>query len=176
MVDLVDREDNVVGTSTLVECLKKGLLHRAVVTIVRRTDAKVLLQRRSKNDLWHPGLWTLSSTGHIRKGEASAAAARRELWEELGLRGKLTPFSRYLLPPIRSGEMTEQEWVSIYTAETDDPVRIDPVEVDSVQAFTISEATEMQSSRLLTPDARIILRLYLDRQIASKKTSKNQTR
>ncbi len=176
LVDLIDNKDRVVGTATLGECLDRGLLHRAVDIIVRRTDGTVLLQRRSEKDLWQPGLWTLSSTGHVRKGEGYAIAARRELWEELGLRGKLRPFSKCLLPLIRSRGMTEREWVSIYTMETDDDLKIDPVEVDSVQAFTISELTKMQSSRLLTPDARIIMRFYLGPKTTSAKASRNQTR
>ncbi len=167
-VDLVDESDRVVGTAALRECLERGLLHRAVCVIVRRSDGSVLLQRRSKKDLWHPGLWTLSSTGHVRKGEAREAAAGRELWEELGLRGNLSFHSSVLLAPIRSHGLTEREWVSVYTTETDDAPKIDPGEVDSVRALTVPQLNKMESSSRMTPDARIILRLYLDSKLFPK--------
>ncbi|MDA4124514.1 MAG: NUDIX domain-containing protein [Thaumarchaeota archaeon] len=167
VVDAVDEDDRVVGKATLADCLNEGLLHRTVGVIVSRTNGRVILQRRSREDLWHPGLWTLSSTGHVKKGESRTKAARRELLEELGLRGKLVHLSKILLPAIRSRGMTEREWVSVYGTQTNAEVKINPVEVDSVQEFTSQELRRMLSGHRLTPDARIILRAYLDGKIPS---------
>ena len=78
-LDLVDEEDRVVGSATIEECLVKGILHRAVAVLVIRRDGRFVLQQRSKSDLWQPGLWTLSCTGHVKGGETYASAASREL-------------------------------------------------------------------------------------------------
>ncbi len=160
-VDLVDEQDRDVGEATLGECLRKGLLHRAVAVLVVRTDGRMLLQRRSRRDMWHSGRWTLSCTGHVRKGETYRAGARRELLEELGLRSALRPRTKLLLPPIHSHGMTEWEWVSLFTSKTDGEARVDPIELEAVEEVNVAELKRMLWGRRLTPDAKIILRAYL---------------
>ena len=160
-VDLVNEKDEVVGTTTVGECLTKGLLHRAVAVLVIRSSGKFLLQRRSKNDRWHPGLWTISSTGHVKEGEAYDAAARREVREELGLSPRLKKVGKYLLPPLRSEGLTEREWVTFYVTNTDSECTIDPVELDSVKEFDGRSLRSLLTGRTVTPDAVIILRDYL---------------
>lgn len=111
--------------------------------------------------MWHPGRWTLSCTGHVRKGETYRGGARRELLEELGLRSALRPRTKLLLPPIHSYGMTEWEWVSLFTSKTDGEGRVDPIELEAVEEVNVAELKRMLSGRRLTPDAKIILRAYL---------------
>ncbi len=80
------------GALTGVTCARSevhacGFYHRAVhVWLVAPATREVLLQRRAAHkDSW-PGLWDISSAGHISAGQASLDAAQRELEEELGLR------------------------------------------------------------------------------------------
>jgi isopentenyl-diphosphate delta-isomerase len=160
-VDIVDEEDHLAGTATLGECLRKGLLHRAVAVLVLRTSGRILLQQRSKRDLWHPGLWTLSCTGHVKRGESYRAAARRELYEELGLRSPMKDFVRLLLPPFQSGGLIERERVSLFVSKTDLPATIDPIELESVVDVSPSQLRRMLSGPRLTPDAKILLEVFL---------------
>lgn len=160
-VDLVDEGDSVVGTSTLGECVKRGLLHRAVAVVVSRSDGKVLLQQRSRRDLWQPGMWTLSCTGHVREGETYGEAAVRELAEELGLHSSVLGLGKYLLPPMREGGLVEREWVSLFAASSDAPTRIDPVELESVREFDGPGLNAMMDSGELTQDGVLLLRKYL---------------
>lgn len=161
MVDVVDEHDRVVEARTLAECLRRGLLHRAVAVLVVRSDGRALLQRRSRKDRWHPGLLTLSSTGHVRSGEAYAEAAKRELDEELGIVTPLTSERRYLIPAMESGGLVEREWVAFYTAVSDAPVRIDPEEVDSTEEVTPQALRAILDGGDITPDAVVILRDHL---------------
>lgn len=160
-VDLVDEHDSVVGSSTVSKCLEEGLLHRAVAIVVVRKNGRVVLQERSKRDLWHPGKWTLSCTGHVKAGERYEDAAKRELQEELGLSSGLDLVERYLLPPIREGPLTEREWVSLYTTTTDSPVIIDPVEVQSVDEYDGPRLQRILDGEKMTPDAIILLGEFL---------------
>ena len=160
-VDLVDGRDSVTGASTLGECLKGGLLHRAVAVQVVRSSGLFVLQQRSRRDLWHPGLWTISSTGHVKKGEAYESAAVREMKEELGLSAEVRFVKKHLLPPFRSGDLTEREWVAFYVARSDLPCRVDAKELEGVGEVSEEELRQRFKSGRMTPDAVIILRDYL---------------
>ena len=156
-VDLIDANDNVIGEATLGECLAGGMLHRAIAVLVVRANGNFVLQVRSRRDAWHPGLWTISSTGHVRKGETYSDAAGRELFEELGLRAELTFAKKHLLDPITSGRCTEHELVYLFTCRTEEPCEIDPVELDGVREVSEPDLRRLIATGPLTPDARIIL-------------------
>ncbi len=160
-VDVVDNEDRVVGVATLVRCLREGLLHRAVAVLVKRKNGAVVLQQRSRNDSWHPGLWTISCSGHVRRGESYEQAAVRELREELGLKSRVEVFGKFLLPPISSNGLTELEWITLFTTFTDAPLTIDHVELESVAEVTQPELRKVLADWSVTPDAKIILQEYL---------------
>jgi isopentenyldiphosphate isomerase len=164
MVDVVDDGDSVLGMADISDCLEKGLLHRAAAVLVVRTSGKFLLQRRSKRDLWHPGLWTLSSTGHVKAGEAYDEAAARELSEELGITARLHRTMKRLLPPMKSGGLTEREWVTLYVARTDMPYTIDRSEVESAKEVAMPQLRRMFGEGSMTPDAVILLTEYLERR------------
>lgn len=161
VVDVVDSADRAVGEATITDCLERGLLHRAVAVLVLRSDGRILLQRRSTRDLWHPGRWTLSSTGHVKSGESYPDAAKRELFEELGIRSRVKPLCKLLLPKIKSRGLTEWEHVALFVSVTDAPVRIDSEEVEEVQTVSSSELRSMMEERRLTPDAKVLLRKYI---------------
>jgi isopentenyldiphosphate isomerase len=161
VVDVVDDHDLVVGSATLAHCLSEGLLHRAVAVLVVRTNGSILLQRRSKQDRWQPGLWTLSCTGHVKRGEAYREAAVRELKEELGLRTPLRNSGKHKLPPITQDRLTEHEWIALFFAVTDAEVAIDRDELEAVKEVGPAELKGLLRGGPLTPDAKVLLRDYL---------------
>ena len=158
----MDDRDEVIGSARLSECLKAGLLHRAVAVLVLRSSDALLLQRRSENDLWNPGKWTISCTGHVKRGESYPRAALRELREELDLNSNLDLRFKMRLPPVTDRSLTENEWVSFFTAVTDATVTPDPMELAGVKEFTRADARGLIREGPLTEDARIILRQYLE--------------
>jgi len=162
MLDLVSEDDAVTGKATIRDCLEKGLLHRAVAVLVVRSDGRFLLQQRSKRDQWHPGLWTLSSTGHVMAGETYFHAAARELNEELGISARLITLKKYLLPPMKSGKLIEREWVTLYVARTDMPCRIDGNEVEKAEEVDEPRLRRMFGDGSMTPDAVTLMTDYLE--------------
>jgi len=163
-VDIVDDQDVVIGAATIGDCLEKGLLHRAVAVLVVRSNGELLLQQGSLRDAWHPGLWTLSSTGHVKAGEAYDEAAARELKEELGISARLVRLWKRLLPPILSGGLTEREWVTLYVTRTETPCSIDRGEVEGVKEVAAHQLRRMFNDGSMTPDAVILLTEYLEHQ------------
>jgi len=164
IVDIVDTNDRVIGAATVGKCLEQGLLHRAVAVLVVRSDGRFVLQQRSRKDLWHPGLWTISCTGHVKQGESYEIAASRELREELGLNAELSKFRKHFLPPISAGRLTEREWVVLFTCHTDARCAIDPIELEAIREVSESQMRYMVDKGPLTPDAKIILADFLARQ------------
>jgi isopentenyl-diphosphate Delta-isomerase len=82
---------------------RDGLWHLSVHTWIVTPDRKLILQRRARTKENHPGLWDISSAGHVSAGELAVDAAARELEEEIGL----------VVPPgdlERIGSLREQ-WV-----------------------------------------------------------------
>ncbi|QQG48859.1 MAG: NUDIX domain-containing protein [archaeon] len=172
LIEIVDEKDRPVGSAMLSEALEEGLLHRAVAVLVERKGGRFLLQQRNKRDLWQPGLWTLSCTGHVRIGETYLEAARRELKEELGLRSSLKPVSKILLAPIKSGSLTEHEWVVLFHSASNARARIDPVELEQVKDYSLASLERLAGSKRLTKDARILLRIFLRSRLRKAKRSR----
>jgi isopentenyldiphosphate isomerase len=160
ILDLVDLRDRVVGQATLKDCLEKGLLHRAVAILVVRSSGKIVLQRRNRKDLWQPGRWTLSSTGHVMSGETYEAAAKRELSEELGIVGRPRLLEKLLLPKVKGGDLTEWEHVALFEVVSDARTVVDPVELEEVAVLSTPDVKEMMKGRRLTPDAKVLLSCY----------------
>ena len=161
-VDLVDDADVVIDSAPLNVCLEKGLLHRAVAVLVSRSTGSVVLQQRSKSDLWNPGLWTISCTGHVKRGESYHQAAARELSEELGLSSPVRQLFKFKLQPIKDRLLTEHEWTAFFSTTTDARVTPDPQELAGVKEVQISELKRLVGKGPLTEDARILLGKYLE--------------
>ena len=49
------------------------------------SKGQMLIQKRQDTKDRYPGCWDVSAGGFVQSGEESLQAARRELWEELGL-------------------------------------------------------------------------------------------
>jgi (d)CTP diphosphatase len=58
--------------------------HEIAAAVLRRSDGKVLLLKRSLTHTTNPGKWCFV-TGYVEPGETPRAAAIRELREELGV-------------------------------------------------------------------------------------------
>lgn len=84
-VDIVDADDRVIDTVPRSVMRRDVLRHRAVFILVRDSAGRVLIHRRSEHkDIW-PGWWDIGIGGVVAAGESYDDAARRELWEEVGI-------------------------------------------------------------------------------------------
>lgn len=85
LVDVVDESDRVIGTVTRAAMRAGRLRHRAVFVAVMHPDGRLLVHRRSEEkDVW-PGWWDIAVGGVVSAGETYDDAARREVFEEVGL-------------------------------------------------------------------------------------------
>nr|XP_043612989.1 nudix hydrolase 3-like [Erigeron canadensis] len=114
-----------------------GDYHRAVhVWIYAESTRQLLLQKRADcKDSW-PGLWDISSAGHISAGDASLITARRELQEELGLTLPKDAFELLFVFMQQSvtndGNFINNEFDDVYLVTTVAPI--------PQEAFTLQES------------------------------------
>jgi isopentenyldiphosphate isomerase len=85
LVDVVDADDRVIETVPRRQMRADRLRHRAVFIAVRSSAGLLLVHRRSAaKDLW-PSRWDVAVGGVVAAGEDYDLAARRELFEEVGV-------------------------------------------------------------------------------------------
>lgn len=85
LVDIVDRDNNVINTVTRKEMRKKQFPHRASYIAVCNREGKFLVEIRTLCKDYSPGTFDAVVGGVMQHGEEYAAAARRELLEEVGI-------------------------------------------------------------------------------------------
>ncbi|OVA06923.1 NUDIX hydrolase domain [Macleaya cordata] len=125
---------------------RDGDYHRAVhVWIFAESTQELLLQCRADNkDSW-PGLWDISSAGHISAGDSSLITARRELQEELGVTLPKDAFELIFIflheCVTNGGKFINNEFEDVYLVTTLDPIPL--------EAFTLQE-TEVSAVKYIS--------------------------
>lgn len=84
-VDVVDENDAVIGKEPRDAVIMKRLRHRSAFFIVQNSRREILITRRSKNLRVDPGLYEIPG-GMVASGESYEETAKREIFEEIGIR------------------------------------------------------------------------------------------
>lgn len=90
-IDIVDENNNVIGTTDAATAHEKKLMHRIVGIFVFDADGDLYVQTGNKY-----GKHDLAVGGHVGKGESYDDAARREMLEEIGLETPINHISTFL--------------------------------------------------------------------------------
>ena len=91
LLDLVNEKDEIIGTVWKSQAHSNPrLIHREIGILVVTKNKEVLFHKRSLKKAHDPGQWQLGVAGHVGAKESPEKAAKRELYEEIGLKGKLT--------------------------------------------------------------------------------------
>lgn len=124
MFDVVDESNRVIAQAPRGEVHAKGLRHRAVHVFVFNKHGELWLQQRSHLKDVHPLAWDSSAAGHLDSGENYAAAAVRELKEELGIEAGTEHVA-----DIPATERTGWEFVELHRAQHNGPMHFAPDEI-----------------------------------------------
>lgn len=84
-VVLVNKDDRVIGRMEKMAAHQEGILHRAFSIFLFNDKGEMLLQKRAASKYHSPGLWTNACCSHPRPDEELDQAARRRLFQELGI-------------------------------------------------------------------------------------------
>lgn len=146
-LDILDASGNKTGESrTYEDAHELGLIHGTVHVWIVNSQGQLLLQKREKNRKAYPGLWDISSAGHISKGETSIQAAKREVKEELGIElldgdfHFLGTFEEHII--LNNGTYINNEFQDSFVVKKNVPIeeiKFDPGEVEEVRWITVQE-------------------------------------
>lgn len=137
LIDIVDKNNTVIGTATVNFAHEKKLMHRVVGIFVFDNDEKLYLQKNDKH-----GKLDISVGGHVKKGELYETAAKREMFEELRLNARIKHISTFLPENARLAHF----W-SIYTAVAPQEWEFkETEEVKSVEKMKISDVIALVNS------------------------------
>lgn len=142
-ITIVDENDNVIGSAERYEAWAQGLTHRIVRVFVYREDGKILLHQRAHNVDDNADKWNQSAGGHVDEGEDYETAAKRETFEELGIKpidfrsvGKI-----YIERPLPNNGFARRflhNFIAYWNGANND-IDADTSEVAEIGWYTISE-------------------------------------
>ncbi len=134
-LDLVDENDNVIGTVNRMDAHYEGLRHRTVVVLIFNKKGELLLQKRSALKGTMPYSWALSVGGHVDAGEAYIDAARREMKEEMGIECEFFEIGKIYQHMLYKNRRKDSSFITVYCCEYEGPFNIQREEVTALKFF-----------------------------------------
>jgi isopentenyldiphosphate isomerase len=144
-IAVVGEDNRFIRWTSRVEIHRHRLPHRSVHVLLFDSAGRLIIARRHRDKLTHPGCWDISCTGHVERSdylggpderldEVHAAVAHRELREELGVDAPLEEIGRFGPEPA-----VHYEHLHLYTGRSDGPFVPQPSEVEEVRRVTADE-------------------------------------
>lgn len=113
-VILVDNKDNEIGSAEKLKAHKENLLHRAFSVYLFNKYNELLLQQRAKTKYHSPNEWTNTCCGHPRPEELTLDAAKRRLFEEMGIKTDLEHLYERIYRVSFDNGLSEHEYLHVY--------------------------------------------------------------
>ncbi len=166
ILDVVDGKNRVTGKASKREVYERGLNHRIVHVLVFNSKGEMLLQLRSGNVGFRPGHWVTSAGGHVISGESYEKAASRELYEEIGVKGRLHPFCKEKYPYEASPSGRKGiKFIEVFRTVIESGFMPDMHDVEKVGFFSLEKIREMiRRGEKFHPELLFILRKHFPAQ------------
>lgn len=141
-IELVDKNDQIIGSEEKLAVHQKGLLHRAFSILIFNKNGEMLIHQRALHKYHSGGLWTNACCGHPNKGEAMAAAVHRRLQEEMGFDCPLEMKFKFHYRAEFDNGLTENEIDHVYVGEFNDDFIFNPEEVADYKWVEVGLVTD----------------------------------
>jgi isopentenyl-diphosphate delta-isomerase len=146
----------------IVEAHRAGTPHRAVSIVAwNSARTKMLITRRAPSKATWPGFWSNAVCSHPLPQEAYVAAARRRLFEELRIRGPVTPAFRMFYGPVccTISGLFEHELDHVFYAKLAEDGRIRPnrAEISEFRWVDQGQLAALRQAGPITPWFAMIL-------------------
>ena len=158
LVIIVDRANNIVGSTTRRKMRAERLPHRCSYVLVFNSRGELQVQKRTVIKDIYPGYWDPAAGGVMQVGETYEESAAREVAEELGVRGgELRP-----LFDIWFEDELSCVWGRAFKCVYDGPLECQVEEVQFVEPMTPAEVLRRAAAgEQFTPDGLLVVERYL---------------
>lgn len=148
-VPLVNEQGKVTGQAPRSKVHNGSkLLHPVVHLHVLNKNGSILLQKRPVDKLIQPGKWDTAVGGHISAGETLEQALKKEVFEEIGLKG----FSAKLQKVYKWESEVEAELIYLFTTYDYKGFRIQSDEVEELRFWTKKQVEKNLGDAIFTPN------------------------
>ncbi|UTV86079.1 NUDIX domain-containing protein [Cobetia amphilecti] len=165
IIQLVDAQNRPCGTAPRRLMRRYRYWHRATYAFVLNGRGELCIQKRTLSKEVFPGYFDLASGGVVGAGEAVQVAARRELEEEIGVRG--APLKHCF--DFCYTDATNHVFGSAYLVHYDGPLTLQAEEVADAFWVTPADALALHPS---TPDSRMALERLIREGFLSESLSR----
>ncbi|EKD33323.1 MAG: NUDIX hydrolase [uncultured bacterium] len=156
-LDIVDKNDNVIGRASKDDIYKNSFCHRIVHVLIFDDNGKMVLQKRSSEVSFCPDHWSTSAGGHVQAGETCEVAGLREYEEELGTKSDLELVGK----DYYEAGGTPNKFLYIFKTRFNGPFKPDARVVSEIGVFDIEEIKKMiASGEKFHPEFLFILNKY----------------
>lgn len=143
-VIIVNRKDLVIGTEDKDIARRKGFIVRIARVFLFNEKGELFLQRRGPNMKTYPNAWDQSVGGHVDEGETYREAAKREFYEELGIKNvRLTRILKFYAES-KYKRVNIRQFNVLYTAKyNNEKITLQKKEIIEGQWFSPNEIDQM---------------------------------
>jgi 8-oxo-dGTP pyrophosphatase MutT (NUDIX family) len=158
VIDAVDQADSAVSQISRKDVFKEHANFRVVHILVFNSKRDLLLQRLALTRPRHAGYWGSSVAGYLHSQEGYEEAARRRIFEELGVyNAHLEAIGKTVMDDEGS-----RKFIEVFTTVQDGPFDYDRSHIDAVEFLPIPviRALEQGGMRKFTPTFIHVLNFY----------------
>ena len=157
IVAIVDDQNRIVGSAPRRDMRQNRLPHRSTYVLVFNSRGELCVQKRTATKDVFPGYYDIAAGGVVLAGESYAAGARRELAEEVGIRG--VPLVHQFV--FHYADTYTQVWGSVFSCVYDGELVLQKEEVESAAFMPVADILSHAERALYTPDGLYVLQRYL---------------
>lgn len=148
ILDVVNREDEIIGQAERDDVHKKGLICRMVYVCFYTPNKNIILQRRSDLKKSNPGKYTTTVSGHVESGSNYMETAVKETFEETGVRivaNELTLIGKQYAGYVERGGYISNGMRTVYLYEYKGDIKDLRIEKDEGAGFELFSVDDLRS-------------------------------
>jgi len=158
VIDAVDETDAAVSQISRRDVFKEHANFRVVHILVFNSKGELLLQRLASTRSRHAGYWGSSVAGYLHSHEQYDEAARRRVFEELGvIEARLDLVGKKVMD-----DDVSKKFIEVFTTVQEGPFQYDRSHIDIVEFMAIPaiRALAQSGARKFTPTFIHVLDFY----------------
>ncbi len=159
VIDVINEKNEVINTVEYEEIYEKKLSHRIAHIFVINSDTnEIYFQKRAETKSFLPGYYCTSAGGHVSAGESYLEAAKRELYEEIGLKTTLDKIGSFV---FESDD--HKRYIELFLTYANDGFSFNDGEVASGEFLSLEKAQELINADVkIHPQLKACFEYYID--------------